>query len=219
MCDRGSYLTLFINDYWGGRFWNIDQCIAQQIQMLLELKVRVIQACCGHGEWPIQILFEKGEANLALDIVSGLKPNALILPEATGTVLAQWQQLPEKEMSGWCGHAGENRREAGIEYMAMFINEGRHPAWWHNMPANFFLLIQMLRELGVHTTNSEHTAKPEEICLWFLGGKDNSAYQIVKSFTPDELTPPEHQGNHVAVWHTSPLPKLLAWQGDIRGYS
>lgn len=202
MCERGSHVTLFINDQYGGRFWNIDRCIARLVQMLLELKVGVIQACCGHGDQPIQILFARGKDNFAYDIVLKLNPIEITPREKSGWVIAKWDQLPEEEMYGWAGLYTGDDSVKGRKCLRMFIDEHQHPTWWADMPENVFPLVQMLRELRVHTTNFHATPNPEEICLYFNRGEDNSAYEIVKGFAPDELTPPEQKprGDLVATW-------------------
>jgi len=68
VCERGSHITLFINDQHGGRFWNIDRCVARLVQMLLELKVGVIQACCGHGEQLAHAVLIKRDVRPPLDL-------------------------------------------------------------------------------------------------------------------------------------------------------
>jgi hypothetical protein len=208
-----------MNDHWGGRFWNIDLCIAPLVQMLLELKVNLIQACCGHGEKPIRIWFTNGPDRAAYRTILKLHPDRISPIERLGTATAEWKIIPREAMAAMGMHYHGDGTIKDRPCTEMFIDEGRHPTWFHDMPVHTYHLVQMLRQLGVHTTNSATPPGPAGICLWFNRGVDNAAYETVKKLHPDEITPPEHQANHVATWYASPIPGLLAEQGVIPGYS
>ena len=46
MCEWGTYKKIEIN----GRFWGVDACIADQVQILISRGVKTFGCCCGHGK-------------------------------------------------------------------------------------------------------------------------------------------------------------------------
>lgn len=48
MCRWGTYKIIEIN----GRFWPVDACIADQVQILISRGVKAFGCCCGHGKMP-----------------------------------------------------------------------------------------------------------------------------------------------------------------------
>lgn len=46
MCEWGTHKKIEIN----GRFWKVDACIADMVQILISRGVKTFGCCCGHGE-------------------------------------------------------------------------------------------------------------------------------------------------------------------------
>ena len=46
MCEWGTHKEIEIN----GRFWKVDACIADQVQMLISRGIKSFGCCCGHGK-------------------------------------------------------------------------------------------------------------------------------------------------------------------------
>lgn len=46
MCEWGTHKKIEIN----GRFWKVDACIADVVQILISRGVKTFGCCCGHGK-------------------------------------------------------------------------------------------------------------------------------------------------------------------------
>lgn len=222
MCERGTSTPMFINDEWGGQWWNIDKCIWLLVQMLLESGVYVINACCGHNDRPVQILFEKGENNSSYDIVNGLNPSSITPPDKPGRAIAEWNDFSLEDIHGDPElFAGSNNKKGPCisMYIIRYRGERKFADWWGNVEKPIAPLIQMLRELGVCTANSccGHGERP--MYIWLDKTKDGIAHEIVKKLNPDSLTPIDADGYAVAKWKNLPLKQMYRAQKEIAGYS
>lgn len=72
MCEWGLNKIIEIN----GRWWRIDACIADEVQLLNSRGIRTIGSCCGHSKFPGRIILSLVDENTVLNArAMGLKPH------------------------------------------------------------------------------------------------------------------------------------------------
>ena len=64
MCEWGTYKKIEIN----GRFWDVDACIADQVQIIISRGIKTVGCCCGHGS----------SENIALLSITDSVPESLL---------------------------------------------------------------------------------------------------------------------------------------------